>query len=125
MLTILSIGSTFSITTYATENNNEEDIQRLIEAGYTQETAEALDEETIAEIIDTLDDNPDLVDISTSSMEVDFLGEVEALCSYTDEELIEQGAKKDAIEESREEIEDMYNMSKKELKKSMEWIMLK
>ncbi|MBQ0038558.1 MAG: hypothetical protein KBS74_07815 [Clostridiales bacterium] len=49
-------------------------------------------------------------------MEVDNLEEIEALCSYTDEELLEQGADPDALDDAREQIDEMYDMTDKELK---------
>lgn len=42
---------------------------------------------------------------------------MEELCSYTDEELVEQGADIAAIEDARAEVDAMYNMTNKELKK--------
>ena len=73
IVTLASIGNTGMITTIASENEYEKNIRCLVEAGYKKETAEALEDTMIVEIVNALRENSELVDISTSSMEVDFL----------------------------------------------------
>lgn len=83
--------------------------------GYTSETAAALPVEDQQEVVDELLKNPGKVDICTMTLEVDTLSEIESFFSYTDEEMIAMGADASKLEETREELEALNDMSDKEL----------
>lgn len=117
ILAVVFVGNNIIVESDAAENGIQKNIQILINAGYSEGTAEALNNDQLIEIANALKDNPNSVSVSTSSMEVDFLEEVEALCSYTDKELVEQGATLETVKEAKESIKDMYDMSAGELKK--------
>lgn len=98
----LLLVSTYTSTSVS--GNNYNDIQILVENGYTLETAEALAPEDLAEIAQTLYSNPSKVDINTLSMEVDNLAEIEALFSCSDDELMSMGADLIKVKENKNEL---------------------
>lgn len=115
LLTSLCVSS-FNTVTAKAATINDDTLNLLVQNGYTIETAEALPEDTRNEIAENLLNNPDLVDISTTFLEVDTLSEVESFVSHTDEELIDMGADKTNISANRNEINKMINMTDKDLR---------
>ncbi len=94
--------------------DHDEMIDALVEEGYTEETAEALSEEDLEYVYSGIESG-DLVDVYTCSMEVDNLAEIEAFYSYSEEELIAMGIDEEAIQETEEQLEEMYNMNNSQL----------
>lgn len=92
-------------------------IETLVDNGYAQETAEALDESKLEEIYGYIADGT-MMDISTCSMEVDTLSEIENYLSCTEEELLDLGLTEDEIDGCDEQISDLLSMSNKELKQN-------
>lgn len=92
-------------------------IEALVVNGYAQETAEALDESKLEEIYGYIVDGT-MMDISTCSMEVDTLSEIENYLSCTEEELLDLGLTEDEIDGCDEQISDLLSMSNKELKQN-------
>lgn len=119
VLTISSVLSLGSISAFATENTDDY-ISVLVEHGYTKETAEVLPAEDQKEIAEKLLTNPDDVDITTLSMEVDMLSEVESFFEYSEEELIAMGATEEKIVKTREELLYYYGLSNDDLSKELD-----
>lgn len=94
------------------------DEETLIEAGFTKETADALESEERDEIVKELRTDSKLVDIKTSIMETDCLADIENLLSYSDKELLASGATQESINEARADIENLSKMSDKEIMKN-------
>ncbi len=85
-------------------------VEILVEHGYTESAAQVIPEEKRDEIANMLLVNPEKVDISKVSMEVDILSEIEALFTYSDEELIQMGADADSIKCTKKEFLDYYSL---------------
>lgn len=117
LLTSLVV-SNFSTIVAKADTINDDTLNLLVQNGFTIETAEALPTDSRDEIAKKLLTNPDLVDISTSFLEVDTLSEIESFVSYTDEELISMGADESKIFIARDEINKIDNMSDKELREN-------
>ncbi len=90
-------------------------IDILVENGYTKESAEALPEAKQNEIAKMLFENPEKVDVSTMTMEVDTLAEIEMLFSYSIDELVEMGVDSTVVEDNKKELMSYYDMEVAEL----------
>lgn len=97
--------------------NREKMIETLVDNGYAQETAEALEESKLEEIYDSICDGS-MLDISTCAMEVDTLSEIENYLSCTEEELLDCGLTEDEIDTYDQELSDLLYMSNQELKQN-------
>lgn len=97
--------------------DREKMIECLVDNGYAQETAEALDERKLEEIYGYILDGM-MMDVSTCAMEVDTLFEIENYLSCTEEELQDFGLTEEEIDECDEELSEILSMSNKELKQN-------
>lgn len=97
--------------------DREKMIECLVDNGYAQETAEALDERKLEEIYSYILDGI-MMDVSTCAMEVDTLSEIENYLSCTEEELQDFGLTEEEIASCDEQLSDLLSMSNKELKQN-------
>lgn len=120
LLTVMGVTNFYSITANA-DTLDDYKLNLLVQHGYTVGTAEALPEEAKNEIYESLLNNPNSVDITTTFLEVDALSEIEAFLSHTDEELIDIGLDQSDIDENNAQINTMINMTDKELKENYKY----
>lgn len=78
------------------ETDFEQMIESLVEAGYTDETARALEYEDVKEVYECIC-NGMIVDVYTCAVENDILSEIEEYLSYEHEELIDMGFTEEEI----------------------------
>lgn len=117
VLTLMS--SLFCVATNAVDATTSDCIPILIEAGYTKETAEALPIEDQQEIAKYIIEKPEDVDISSVSLEVDILSEIETFLSYSDEDLIDLDISLDSIIEERNRLLSYNSMKTSSLAKEL------
>ena len=108
-------GTKNEMTENTLDLSRDEMIAVLVEQGYTEGTAGALNEEDLVYVYDGIK-NGNVIDVNTCSMEVDNLAEIEALYSYSEEELMAMGVDADDIHKTKEQLEEMYNMNDSQLK---------
>lgn len=107
-----------SITALAKENAQDY-VSILVENGYSTETAEALPTKEQIVIAEKLLEAPEDVDISTFSMEVDMLSEIESFFKYSEDELVAMGATKEKIADAKKELLHYYGLSDAELAQTL------
>ena len=94
----------------------EEISSTLTKAGYSKDTAEALEYEEMTDIYSALC-NGDDVKINTCSMEVDNLDTLEELLRHDKEKMLKEAESEDALNNSIEEAEALLKKSNNELEK--------
>lgn len=99
-----------SLTTYASASTYKSDGTILSTLGIPTEIINIMPEEDKLALESSYLNNPDSVDVSTSTLEIDVLSEMNSFVSMTNDELRHLGLSEAQIEEQRAII-DMYNNS--------------
>lgn len=95
-------------------------INTLVQKGYTKETAEALNFDELEEIYNSILEGK-MIGISTNSIEIDELAEIENYVSCSKEQLEFIGLTEEEIEETDKNIDNIRNMSNSELTDNYGW----
>lgn len=106
---------TNTVCASAEEVINDQMVKDLVEAGYTQETAEALPPSDIEYVYDSIC-NDTLVGVSTCSLEIDNLDEIEDYLSYNHNELLDMGFTENEISKTDKQISEIVSMTDAEMK---------
>lgn len=89
-------------------------ISKLVSAGYTKDTAIALDYDDVVLIYESLESGKELT-IDTCATEVDNLSNIENFLSCNEEQLLEIGISQDDINTTTEQLENMLSLEDKKL----------
>jgi len=113
---IVSLMPANSIVKASQDEINEEQV--LLDYGVSEKIIESLSELEKQEFAEELlMENPDFVDVQSSVLEIDNLAEIEEFMSQSDEDWIEVGADPEAVATTREDLNELYDMTDEELSK--------
>lgn len=116
LATIIAVNAVNLFDVNAASNNakNSQMIEKLIRAGYYKETAEALSDDEIKNVYESISGGKD-VSIATCATEVDNLHEIESFLSCTEDELVNMGANKNEIKETKKSLDELFRMKDSEM----------
>ena len=116
LATIIAINTVNCFNVSATSNNIKSNlmIDKLVEAGYHKDTAEALSDDELKDVYNGIVEGKD-ISIVTSSTEVDNLSEIEAFLSSTENELIELGIDRKEIKETKKALYKLFEKKDSEI----------
>lgn len=109
--------SIFTVSASAKGVNNKRKQKQLVEAGYTQETVQALSQSDLDEVYSDISGG-DVVGVESCAMEEDNLTAIEDFLSYSEEELVQEyGLDQTAVEQQTKEINDILQASDSDLQR--------
>lgn len=112
-LTSVVLNSVSGTTVYAGSADKKTDFKDMVatltEAGYSEETAEALDYDDMVLIYESIK-NENEINITTCAFEADNLSDMEEFLNYEEEELLSMGLTQEEIEETNEQLEEILSL---------------